>query len=54
MDHFPLHDVFGTDGVELRANDSGGARIFGTLAVTLSGFRDKKELTALRPDVARA
>ena len=28
MNHFPLHDVFGTDGVELRGDDSGGARIF--------------------------
>ena len=28
MDHFPFHDVFGTDGVELRGDDPGGARIF--------------------------
>ncbi|SPE43314.1 hypothetical protein SBA3_880047 [Candidatus Sulfopaludibacter sp. SbA3] len=28
MDHFPLHDVFGADGIELRADDPGGAGIF--------------------------
>ncbi len=27
MDHFPLHDVLGTDGVELRGDDPGGAGI---------------------------